>query len=139
MEKKEILINDKKVTIMEQPTVTVLQWEKKYKNDNIGYARQILKYPSEVNPSLEDILQLPNELKYQDLTCEISLAEIENLFLDTIENKTTIFIAEKFLKKCKKEINDYKYNDLLAIGEELFNQIVNYGFIGLILNTFRNI
>ena len=56
MEKKIIEINGKDITIMEQPASFILNLERKLKRGNIvDYTKEILKYPSGINPKLSDI------------------------------------------------------------------------------------
>ena len=56
MEKKVIRVNNYDVTVMEQPASYVLKLEKEIGRTRIvDYTKEILKYPSGVNESLENI------------------------------------------------------------------------------------
>ena len=72
MKKEELMINNKKIVLMEQPSQYILDLERRFPDeDMVGYCKEILKYPAEVNPSIEEIINLPDSVKYGDL--ELSL------------------------------------------------------------------
>ena len=85
MEKKVIKVNNFDVTVMEQPASYVLNLEKRIGRTRIvDYTKEILKYPSGVNPKLEEIIEVPDFIKHNDL--ELKLGEngiytMEQLFL----------------------------------------------------------
>ena len=67
MEKKVIKVNNFDVTVMEQPASYVLNLEKRIGRTRIvDYTKEILKYPSGVNPKLEDIIEVPEVIKHND-------------------------------------------------------------------------
>ena len=56
MKKEELMINNKKIVLMEQPSQYILDLERRFPDeDMVGYCKEILKYPAEVNPSIEEI------------------------------------------------------------------------------------
>ena len=68
MKKEELMINNKKIVLMEQPSQYILDLERRFPDeDMVGYCKEILKYPAEVNPSIEEIINLPDSVKYGDL------------------------------------------------------------------------
>lgn len=114
MEKKVINVNGYDVTIMEQPSSYVLKLEKEIGRTRIvDYTKEILKYPSGVNESLENIIGIPESIKYQDLELKLDdrgLYTMEKLFIAGLEN--VVFTGETFLKLLNKNIDDFKYQEI---------------------------
>ena len=44
---------------------------------------------------------------------------------------------EKILKKLKKDVNDYKYQELIKMGEEVFKQVGELLYLVQVRETFR--
>ena len=136
MEKKVIRVNNYDVTVMEQPASYVLKLEKEIGRTRIvDYTKEILKYPSGVNESLENIIGVPGSIKYQDLELKLDdrgLYTMEKLFVAGLEN--VVFTGETFLKLLNKNIDDYKYQE---IGLEVWDQVKNIAFCGFVVDTFR--
>jgi hypothetical protein len=140
MEKKVINVNGYDVTVMEQPSSYVLKLEKEIGRTRIvDYTKEILKYPSGVNESLENIIGVPEIIKYQDLELKLDskdgLYTMEKLFISGLEN--VVFTGETFLKLLNKNIDDYKYQEIEKIGLEVWEQVKNIAFCGLVVDTFR--
>ena len=98
-----------------------------------------MKYPSGVNESLENIIGVPESIKYQDLELKLDskdgLYTMEKLFIAGIEN--IVFTGETFLKLLNKNIDDYKYQEIEKIGLEVWDQVKNIAFCGFVVDTFR--
>ena len=140
MEKKVIRVNNYDVTVMEQPASYVLKLEREIGRTRIvDYTKEILKYPSGVNESLENIIGVPESIKYQDLELKLDskdgLYTMEKLFIAGIEN--IVFTGETFLKLLNKNIDDYKYQEIEKIGIEVWEQVKNIAFCGFVVDTFR--
>ena len=140
MEKKVINVNGYDVTVMEQPSSYVLKLEKEIGRTRIvDYTKEILKYPSGVNESLENIIGVPESIKYQDLELKLDskdgLYTMEKLFIAGLEN--IVFTGETFLKLLNKNIDDYKYQEIEKIGIEVWEQVKNIAFCGFVVDTFR--
>ena len=140
MEKKVINVNGYDVTVMEQPSSYVLKLEKEIGRTKIvDYTKEILKYPSGVNESLENIIGIPESIKYQDLElkldCKDGLYTMEKLFISGLEN--VVFTGETFLKMLRKNIDNYKYQEIEKIGLEVWEQVKNIAFCGFVVDTFR--
>ena len=140
MEKKVIRVNNYDVTVMEQPSSYVLKLEKEIGRTRIvDYTKEILKYPSGVNESLENIIGVPESIKYQDLELKLDskdgLYTMEKLFISGLEN--VVFTGETFLKMLRKNIDDYKYQEIEKIGLEVWEQVKNIAFCGFVVDTFR--
>lgn len=140
MEKKVINVNGYDVTVMEQPSSYVLKLEKEIGRTRIvDYTKEILKYPSGVNESLENIIGVPESIKYQDLELKLDskdgLYAMEKLFIAGLEN--IVFTGETFLKLLNKNIDDYKYQEIEKIGLEVWEQVKNIAFCGFVVDTFR--
>lgn len=142
MEKKEIEISKKKLVIMEQPASCILKLEKLHKQNLVDYVKEILKYPAGVNPDLLDILNVPEEIKYKDVSYKLEKGKMiytmQDLFFAYAENKNVVFIAEKFLKLCNVNVDNYKYKELVEIGAKVFDQVKEIAYLGNIINTFRS-
>ena len=139
MEKKVINVNGYDVTVMEQPSSYVLKLEKEIGRTRIvDYTKEILKYPSGVNESLENIIGIPESIKYQDLELKLDdrgLYTMEKLFIAGLEN--VVFTGETFLKMLRKNIDNYKYQEIEKIGFEVWEQVKNIAFCGFVVDTFR--
>nr|DAU98289.1 MAG TPA: hypothetical protein [Caudoviricetes sp.] len=140
MEKKVIRVNNYDVTVMEQPSSYVLKLEKEIGRTRIvDYTKEILKYPSGVNESLENIIGVPESIKYQDLELKLDskdgLYTMEKLFISGLEN--VVFTGETFLKLLNKNIDDYKYQEIEKMGLEVWEQVKNIAFCGFVVDTFR--
>ena len=140
MEKKVINVNGYDVTVMEQPASYVLKLEREIGRTRIvDYTKEILKYPSGVNESLENIIGVPESIKYQDLELKLDskdgLYAMEKLFIAGLEN--IVFTGETFLKLLNKNIDDYKYQEIEKIGLEVWEQVKNIAFCGFVVDTFR--
>lgn len=140
MEKKVIRVNNYDVTVMEQPASYVLKLEKEIGRTRIvDYTKEILKYPSGVNATLEEIIGIPESIKYQDLELKLDskdgLYTMEKLFIAGLEN--VVFTGETFLKLLNKNIDDFKYQEIEKIGLEVWEQVKNIAFCGLVVDTFR--
>ena len=146
MKKEELMINNKKIVLMEQPSQYILDLERRFPDeDMVGYCKEILKYPAEVNPSIEEIINLPDSVKYGDL--ELSLKKedgkkdlylAQEIIYSVRQNKpNAAYVGEFFLKKLKKDVNDYKYQELIKIGEEVFKLVGEMLYLGQIRETFR--
>lgn len=146
--KEEIEINGHKLVIMEQPAQHILKLEKDFTDGElVGYCKEILKYPAGVNPELEEILNIPDEVKYKDLTLSLrgkdgkkDLYKAEEIFVALRENKiNTAYVAEKFLNKLGQDINKYKYKELVKMGQEIFKQVGELIYLVQIRETFRSL
>ena len=146
MKKEELMINNKKIVLMEQPSQYILELEKKFSdNDLVGYCEEILKYPAGANPSLDELLNIPDSIKYGDL--ELSLKKedgkkdlylAQEILTSVGQNKhNAAYVAEFFLKKLKKDVNDYKYQELIKMGEEVFKQVGELLYLVQVRETFR--
>ena len=98
-----------------------------------------MKYPSGVNATLEEIIGIPESIKYQDLELKLDskdgLYTMEKLFIAGLEN--VVFTGETFLKLLNKNIDDFKYQEIEKIGLEVWEQVKNIAFCGLVVDTFR--
>ena len=104
-----------------------------------------MKYPAGANPSLEELLNIPDLIKYGDL--ELSLKKedgkkdlylAQEIIYSVRKNKpNAAYVGEFFLKKLKKDVNNYKYQELIKIGEEVFKQVGEMLYLGQIRETFR--
>ena len=96
MEKKVIKVNNFDVTVMEQPATFVLNLERNIGRTRIvDYTKEILKYPSGVNESLENIIGIPESINYKDLELKLDengIYTMEQLFMSGIEN--VVFTGE---------------------------------------------
>lgn len=147
MEKKELEINGNKIVIMEQPASFMISLDKKYGDfDKIGYAQEILKYPSGINPKLEEIINIPSEIKYDNLVFKLSenkknaLYQMASLF-EVVKNKgdfNYVLVAEQFLKSINKNVDEFKYKYLQELGLEVLNQVKEYIYVLNIVNNFRS-
>lgn len=139
MEKKVINVNGYDVTVMEQPASYVLRLEREIGRTRIvDYTKEILKYPSGINATLEEIIGIPEIIKYQDLELKLNengLYTMEKLFIAGLEN--VVFTGETFLKLLNKNIDDYKYQEIEKIGLEVWDQVKNIAFCGFVVDTFR--
>lgn len=144
--KHELILNEQKIIIMEQPTQYILELEKKYSDTELlEYCKEILKYPAGENPSIEEILNIPGEIKYKNLVLnmrkngEKDLKTAQELFLSFKQNKLNpAYVAELFLEKLNKSINDFSYKELVEIGTEVFKQVGEMAKLIVIIDTFRN-
>jgi len=87
---------------------------------------------------LENIIGVPESIKYQDLELKLNengLYTMEKLFIAGLEN--VVFTGETFLKLLNKNIDDYKYQEIEKIGLEVWEQVKNIAFCGLVVDTFR--
>ena len=139
MEEKVINVNGYDVTVMEQPASYVLRLEREIGRTRIvDYTKEILKYPSGINATLEEIIGIPEIIKYQDLELKLNengLYTMEKLFIAGLEN--VVFTGETFLKLLNKNIDDYKYLEIEKIGLEVWEQVKNIAFCGFVVDTFR--
>ena len=140
MEKKVIKVNNFDVTVMEQPASYVLNLEKRIGRTRIvDYTKEVLKYPSGVNPTLEEIIGIPEYIKHNDLELRLNYNDglyiMEQLFLAGIDS--VVFTGEKFLKLLNKNVDDFKYKEIEEIGLSVWEQVKNIAFCGFIMNTFR--
>lgn len=143
----DIEINGKTIKIMEQPAKYVLNLERKFSDKEvIGYVKEILKYPAEQNPKIEDIISIPKEIKVGNVTLslekngEIDLHLVERLFFSINENKPNpAYLGEKVLTLANLDVANYKYKDLVEIGTEAFTQIGEFAHLITIREFFRNI
>lgn len=141
MEKKIIEINGKQITIMEQPASFILDLERRLKRTQVvDYTKEILKYPSGINPNLSEIINVPSKFTSKDLevpysTSDEGLYVMEELFQAGINGY--VFLGEKFVKKAGKQVDDFKYRELEEIGEEVAKQIAEISICGFIISTFR--
>ncbi len=141
MEKKIIEINGKQITIMEQPASFILNLERKLKRTQIvDYTKEILKYPSGINPNLNEIINVPNKITSKCLEVSYSNSDeglyvMEELFEAGIDG--LVFLGEKFVKKAGKQIDDFKYKELEEIGKEVAGQVAEIAVCGYIISTFR--
>lgn len=145
MEKKEIEINGNKVVIMEQPASFLISLDKKYGNfDIIAYVEEILKYPAGANKTVIELFNIPSDIKYQELVLKLSndkknaLYEMLGLFNSLTQDLNFVLVAEAFLRKLNKNVDEFKYKELQEIGIEIFGQVKELAFLRLILNTFRS-
>ncbi|MDY4011390.1 MAG: hypothetical protein SOY60_06960 [Fusobacterium gastrosuis] len=147
MERKEIEINKHKVVIMEQPASFVISLDKKYGTlDLIGYVKEVLKYPSGVNKDITELFDIPSEIKYKELSFKLSenkenaLYEMLGIFNSINHNGELngVLVAETFLNKINKNIDEFKYKELEEIGFEVFNQVKEMAYLRIIVNTFRS-
>lgn len=143
MEKKEIEINGKIITVMEQPSSVVLQMERKFKGGKrfVEHAREILKYPSGKNEPLETLINIPEKITSHGMEIVISSKEeglkiMEELFLSGIEGFS--FLGEYFIKKTGNDVDDFKFKEIEKIGNELVEQVGEIAVCMLVINTFRN-
>ena len=146
MKKEELMVNNKKIILMEQPSQYILELEKRFSdNDLVGYCEEILKYPADTNQKLEELLNIPDIVKYGDL--ELSLKKengekdlylAQEILTSVGQNKhNPAYVAEFFLNRLKKDVNDYKYHELVKMGEEVFKQVGELLYLVQIRETFR--
>ena len=146
MKKEELMVNNKKIILMEQPSQYILELEKRFSdNDLVGQCEEILKYPADTNQKLEELLNIPDVVKYGDL--ELSLKKengekdlylAQEILTSVGQNKhNSAYVAEFFLKRLKKDVNDYKYHELVKMGEEVFKQVGELLYLVQIRETFR--
>lgn len=141
MEKKIIEINGKEVTIMEQPASFVLNLERRLKRTQIvDYTKEILKYPSGVNPSLTELIHVPDKFVSKGLevpcpTPDTGLYIMEELFNAGLEK--VVFLGERFVQKAGRQVDDFKYRELEEIGKEVGEQISPIVVCGYIIQSFR--
>ncbi len=140
MEKVIINVNNFDVTIMEQPSSYMLDLERKISRKQIvDYTKEILKYPSGVNKTLEELIGVPEKIVYKDLELKLNekdgLYTMESLFIAGIEN--FVFTGEKFLKVLNKNIDDFKYKEIQEIGEKVWEQVKGISLCGYIIDTFH--
>ena len=115
MEKKIIEINGKDITIMEQPASFILNLGRKLKRGNIvDYTKEILKYPSGINPKLSDIINVPSKITSNGLEVSYSASDemlyaMQELFGAGVEG--FVFVGEKFVQKAGKKVDDFKYSE----------------------------
>ena len=125
MRKEQLQIKDKIIVIMEQPASFVLKLERTFGDEEVvNYCKQILMYPVDTNPEIESIISIPNKLQHKDLELDVTkngkidLYLIEKMFFALKERKSnTAYLGEFFIKLCNKNINDFKYRDLVEIGK----------------------
>ena len=149
MQKRETLeINGHKITLVEQPTQYILDLEKKFDDKElVGYCKEILKYPAKENPDMTEFLNIPDIVKYKDLELSLigkegkkDLYLVQELFVALGKNKTnTAYVAEVFLQKLGKNVNDYKYKELIDMGAEIFKQVGEMIYLIKIRDTFRSL
>ena len=149
MQKRETLeVNGHKITLVEQPTQYILDLEKRFEDKElVGYCKEILKYPAGENSDMTEFLNIPDVVKYQDL--ELSLKDKEGkkdlylaqeLFTALGKNKpNTAYGAEVFLQKLGKNVNDFKYKELVDMGAEVFKQVGEMIYLIKIRDTFRSL
>ncbi|KYM54193.1 hypothetical protein A2U06_00065 [Fusobacterium necrophorum subsp. funduliforme] len=149
MQKRETLeVNGHKITLVEQPTQYILDLEKRFEDKElVGYCKEILKYPAGENSDMTEFLNIPDVVKYQDL--ELSLKDKEGkkdlylaqeLFTALGKNKpNTAYVAEVFLQKLGKNVNDFKYKELVDMGAEVFKQVGEMIYLIKIRDTFRSL
>ncbi|EFS20823.1 hypothetical protein FSBG_00320 [Fusobacterium gonidiaformans 3-1-5R] len=149
MQKRETLeVNGHKITLVEQPTQYILDLEKRFEDKElVGYCKEILKYPAGENPDMTEFLNIPDTIKYKDL--ELSLKNkdgekdlylAQELFVALGKNKTnTAYVAEVFLQKLGKNVNDFKYKELVDMGAEVFKQVGEMIYLIKIRDTFRSL
>ena len=136
MKKEELMVNNKKIILMEQPSQYILELEKRFSdNDLVGYCEEILKYPADTNPKLEELLNIPDIVK-ENGKKDLYLAQ--EILTSVGQNKhNPAYVAEFFLKRLKKDVNDYKYHELVKMGEEVFKQVGELLYLVQIRETFR--
>ncbi|CAL7894373.1 hypothetical protein [Fusobacterium necrophorum] len=149
MQKRETLeVNGHKITLVEQPTQYILDLEKKFEDrELVGYCKEILKYPAGENPDMTEFLNIPDVVKYKDLELSLKNKEgkkdlylAQELFVALGKNKTnTAYVAEVFLQKLGKNVNDYKYKELVDMGTEVFKQVGEMIYLIKIRDTFRSL
>lgn len=146
--KEELVVNGHKLVIMEQPAQHILNLEREFTDGElVGYCKEILKYPAGVNPELEEILNIPDEIKYKELVLSLKdkdgkkdLYKAEELFVSLRENKAnSAYVAEKFLSKLGQDVNKYKYKELVEMGKEIFKQVGELIYLIQIRETFRSL
>lgn len=146
--REELEINGHKITLVEQPTQYILDLEKRFEDKElVGYCKEILKYPAGENSDMTEFLNIPDIIKYKDL--ELSLINKEgkkdlylaqDLFVALGKNKTnTAYVAEVFLQKLGKNVNDFKYKELVDMGAEVFKQVGEMIYLIKIRDTFRSL
>ena len=142
MKRQEIEVNGKKVVILQQPTKTIIDWERKHGKDMIGYIKDILRYPSGVNPSLEDLVDSRTsitvdgiELKYENT--EDFLRNVIDIFKEAWTNM--LFCGDVFLRKAGKNVNDYTRREVEEIGKKGSDEIRFVFQLVLVVHTFQNL
>lgn len=149
MQNRETLeVNGHKITLVEQPTQYILDLEKKFEDrELVGYCKEILKYPAGENPDMTEFLNIPDIVKYKDLELFLKDKEgkkdlylAQELFVALGKNKAnTAYVAEVFLQKLGKNVNDYKYKELIDMGAEIFKQVGEMIYLIKIRDTFRSL
>lgn len=143
----ELQIKDKKLKIMEQPAKYVLNLERKYTDKEVvDYVREILKYPAGANPAIEEIISIPREVDIEGIKVslekegKLDLHKVEQLFFSINENKPNpAYLGEKVVILGNKNVDDYKYSQLLEIGTEFFKQLGEFAYLIQIREFFRNL
>ena len=137
--REELEINGHKITLVEQPTQYILDLEKKFDDrELVGYCKEILKYPAGENPDMTEFLNIPDTIKNKDGEKDLYLAQ--ELFVALGKNKTnTAYVAEVFLQKLGKNVNDFKYKELVDMGAEVFKQVGEMIYLIKIRDTFRSL
>jgi hypothetical protein len=151
---KEILeFNGKQITLMKQPASFVANLEKKYidrsgKMNIVGYVDELLKYPAGVNPSLDEIIILPEQLGNEEFKMSSRTGEGKsNLYLAwdlfqalyTTGRPDTYFVGEFFIKKLGKQVDLYPFGDIEQLGEELIKQVAHIAVLTQIRESFRKL
>lgn len=150
MRKEVVEINGKQVTIMEQPATFTLDLERKFgnKRDLVEYCQEILKYPAGINRPLEEILNIPEEVIFEEMKLSLikdgkkDLRTALRLFISISgENgeSNAAYVAETFIKEVKEDVNTFKYSKLTEMGAEIFKQVGDIGHLLTIRNIFRNL
>ena len=148
MNKETLDIHGKQITIMEQPASFALNLERKHghKRGLVEYCREVLKYPAGVNPSLEELLDIPENINYGDLSLSLmkdgkkDLQAALTLFLSLYGMNgevNTAYVGETYLKAVGKNIDEYKFSELRKIGEEVFKQVGEIAYLTEIREIFR--
>lgn len=148
MEKQILEIHGKEITIMEQPASFALNLERKYghKKGLVEYCREVLKYPAGANPTLEELINIPENVKYGDLSLPLikdgkkDLQAALSLFLSLYGvngEVNTAYVGETYLQALGKDINGYKFSEIRKIGEEVFKQVGEIALLAEIRETFR--
>lgn len=148
MERKELQIKDKMVVLLEQPTKFVLELERRFGDKEVvGYCKEILKYPANINPKIDELIEIPNIIKVGELEYKTTDEEgkvrfdiIEKIFFSLQEKKAnSAYVGEFFIKLCGKKIDCFKYKELVEIGTEVFKQIGEFAYLLQIRESFRDL
>ena len=96
---------------------------------------------------MTEFLNIQDTIKYKDL--ELSLKDKEGkkdlylaqeLFTALGKNKPNpAYVAEVFLQKLGKNVNDFKYKELVDMGAEVFKQVGEMIYLIKIRDTFRGL